>query len=162
MISLSLPRSRNTCGWSNGGLAPTHMNSCEPISMTDTPASLWKCGTTWSDIIFTLDGKLRRTQLHAAGSNAAHHTHGRAGFLEAPFAHLLMQMRHNLVVPEKPFFRRGCCVKKTAYHLGWRRKYRIYRDETGAARFGSGWDGSERGGGRRAVAACQRCLCRAG
>src|SRR6516225_1811920 len=50
MISLSLPRSRNTCGWSNGGLAPTHMNSCEPISMTGTPASLWKCGTTWSDI----------------------------------------------------------------------------------------------------------------
>src|SRR3569623_2096275 len=26
------------------------MNSCEPISMTGTPASLWKCGTTWSDI----------------------------------------------------------------------------------------------------------------
>src|SRR5438309_5793784 len=51
MISLSLPRSRKTCGWSNGGLAPTHMNSCEPISMTGTPASLWKCGTTWSDIV---------------------------------------------------------------------------------------------------------------
>jgi hypothetical protein len=28
-----------------------------------------------------------------------------------------MQIRHNLVVVEKPFFRRGCCVKKTAYHL---------------------------------------------
>jgi hypothetical protein len=27
-------------------LAPTHMNSCEPISITETPASLWKCGTT--------------------------------------------------------------------------------------------------------------------
>src|SRR5436190_8977466 len=26
------------------------MNSCDPISMTATPASLWKCGTTWSDI----------------------------------------------------------------------------------------------------------------
>src|SRR3569623_1204537 len=51
MISLSLPRSRKTCGWSNGGLAPTHMNSREPISMTGTPASLWKCGTTWSDIL---------------------------------------------------------------------------------------------------------------
>ena len=28
-----------------------------------------------------------------------------------------MQIRHNLVVVEKPFFRRGCCVQKTAYHL---------------------------------------------
>lgn len=54
MISLSLPRSRKTCGWSKGGLAPTHMNSCEPISMTGTPASLWKCGTTLSDIGITL------------------------------------------------------------------------------------------------------------
>src|SRR5664279_778372 len=32
-------------------------------------------------------------------------------------AHLLMQIRHNLVVPEKPFFRRGRCVPKTAPHL---------------------------------------------
>src|SRR5215203_2104523 len=28
-----------------------------------------------------------------------------------------MQIRHNLVVPEKPFFRRGCCVLKTAHHV---------------------------------------------
>src|ERR1700730_12708234 len=35
----------------------------------------------------------------------------------APAAHLLMQIRHNLVVPEKPFFRRGRCVLKTAHHL---------------------------------------------
>src|ERR1700722_9351001 len=35
----------------------------------------------------------------------------------APSAHLLMQIRHNLVVPEKPFFRRGRCVLKTAHHL---------------------------------------------
>ena len=28
-----------------------------------------------------------------------------------------MQIRHNLVVREKPFFRRGCCVRKTAHHL---------------------------------------------
>jgi hypothetical protein len=28
-----------------------------------------------------------------------------------------MQIRHNLVVGEKPFFRRGGCVLKTAYHL---------------------------------------------
>jgi hypothetical protein len=35
----------------------------------------------------------------------------------APTAHLLMQIRHNLVVPEKPFFRRGGCVLKAAYHF---------------------------------------------
>src|ERR1700692_3529801 len=28
-----------------------------------------------------------------------------------------MQIRHNLVVPEKPFFRRGRCVLKTAHHF---------------------------------------------
>src|SRR6185437_6483362 len=28
-----------------------------------------------------------------------------------------MQIRHNLVVTEKPFFRRGRCVLKAAYHL---------------------------------------------
>jgi hypothetical protein len=32
-------------------------------------------------------------------------------------AHLLMQIRHNLVVPEKPFFRRARCVLKTAHHF---------------------------------------------
>jgi hypothetical protein len=32
------------------------MNSCEPISITGTPASLWKCGTTLSDMVFTLGG----------------------------------------------------------------------------------------------------------
>jgi hypothetical protein len=31
--------------------------------------------------------------------------------------YLLMQIRHNLVVREKPFFRRGSCVLKTAYHF---------------------------------------------
>jgi hypothetical protein len=35
----------------------------------------------------------------------------------APNAHLLMQIRHNLVVPEKPFFRRGRCVLKAAHHF---------------------------------------------
>src|SRR6202035_2691904 len=34
-----------------------------------------------------------------------------------PAAHLLMQIRHNLVVPEKPFFRRGRCVLKAAHHF---------------------------------------------
>ena len=53
-----------------------------------------------------------------------------------------MQIRHNLVVPEKPFFRRGRCVAKAAYyHLGTanlRRKRIIgfFRDETVADRFG--------------------------
>src|SRR5437879_10852607 len=28
-----------------------------------------------------------------------------------------MQIRHNLVVPGKPFFRRGGCVTKLAYHV---------------------------------------------
>jgi hypothetical protein len=32
------------------------MNSCEPISITATPASLWKWGTTFSAIEFTLNG----------------------------------------------------------------------------------------------------------
>jgi hypothetical protein len=38
------------------------MNSCEPISMTGTPASLWKCGTTWSDIVLILEWQWRQTQ----------------------------------------------------------------------------------------------------
>src|SRR5215467_9708535 len=50
MISLSSPMSRNTCGWSYGGVAPTHMNSLAPISITGTPGSLWKWGTTCSAI----------------------------------------------------------------------------------------------------------------
>src|SRR3982074_3299013 len=28
-----------------------------------------------------------------------------------------MQIRHNLVVLEKPFFRRGCCVLRAAHHF---------------------------------------------
>jgi hypothetical protein len=38
-----------------------------------------------------------------------------------------MQIRHNLVVWEKPFFRRGSCVLKTAHHLKEARKYGIFR-----------------------------------
>ena len=34
-----------------------------------------------------------------------------------PDIHWLVQIRHNLVVPEKPFFRRGCCVLKAAYYF---------------------------------------------
>jgi hypothetical protein len=33
------------------------MNSCEPISITATPASLWKCGTTLSAIECPLAAK---------------------------------------------------------------------------------------------------------
>src|SRR5438270_4224334 len=48
MNSTSSPMSQNTCGWSNGGVAPMHMNSFAPISITAAPTSLWKCGTTCS------------------------------------------------------------------------------------------------------------------
>src|SRR5882757_9308416 len=130
MISLSLPRSRKTCGWSKGGLAPTHMNSCEPISITETPASLWKCGTTWSDILFTLDGNDGKAQstrtrpfemprtILTGSADSKSQSLARASLLKVSAAHLLMQIRHNLVVPEKPFFRRGRCVQKTAHHVG--------------------------------------------
>src|SRR5580704_9415060 len=42
--------SRKTWGWSSGGVAPTHMNSLAPISITETPGSLWKWGTIISVI----------------------------------------------------------------------------------------------------------------
>src|SRR5664279_3017631 len=42
------------------------------------------------------------------------------------WAPLLMQIRHNLVVPEKPFFRRGRCVVKAAYPSQVRRKHRDF------------------------------------
>jgi hypothetical protein len=46
-----------------------------------------------------------------------------------------MQIRHNLVVWEKPFFRRGSCVLKTAHHLKGSEKTRFcdMRLRTGAA-----------------------------
>src|SRR4029077_4695827 len=95
------------------------------ISMTGTPASLWKCGTTLSDIVVTLRGDGGgRNQTVAAIRNAAHHTDGysrlpvqRIFEVAPPHAHLVMQIRHNLVVREKPFFRRGCCVAKAAHYL---------------------------------------------
>src|ERR1700738_270164 len=49
----------------------------------------------------------------------------------APAAHLLMQIRHILVVPEKPFFRRGCCVLKTAHHFEGSEKHRVFRMKRG-------------------------------
>src|SRR5215471_11959277 len=119
MISLSLPRSRKTCGWSNGGFAPTHMNSCEPISMTATPASLWKCGTTLSAIWFTLVATdMGRNQRNGHDRLATRSL--TYGFVLIPIAratYLLTQIRHNLVAPEKPFFRRGRCVANSAHYL---------------------------------------------
>src|SRR5450755_4912326 len=44
----------------------------------------------------------------------------------APAAHWLMQIRHNLVVPEKPFFRRGRCVLKAAHHLEESENVRVF------------------------------------
>src|SRR6266404_384196 len=38
-----------------------------------------------------------------------------------------MQIRHNLVVPEKPFFRRGSCVLKAAHHLSRGENIRVFR-----------------------------------
>src|SRR6266851_1767478 len=141
MISLSLPRSRKTWGWSNGGLAPTHMNSCEPISITETPASLWKCGTTWSDIILTLDGNDGRTQSTRCGSAKCRAPYWREQLIpRAPTAHLLMQIRHNLEGSENPGF--------------WH--------ETDAAEFSGGIHGGERRRGRLALAARPRCLCNPG
>jgi hypothetical protein len=55
------------------------MNSCEPISMTGTPASLWKCGTTLSAMVFTLGGKKfqRNHHMRTPAAKAAHHTGGK-------------------------------------------------------------------------------------
>ena len=65
-----------------------------------------------------------------------------ASIRRAPAAHLLMQIRHNLVVPEKPFFRRGCCVAKAAHYLHFGvMEISGFSDEMAAARFGSGWSG---------------------
>ena len=56
---------------------------------------------------------------------------------KVPAAYLLMQIRHNLVVGEKPFFRRGGCVLKTAYHLE-KDETLGFLDEAVAGRFSSG------------------------
>src|SRR6202140_5021220 len=57
----------------------------------------------------------------------------------APNAHLLMQIRHNLVVPEKPFFRRGRYVLKAAHHVEVReaRVSRMKRSRIGLALAGT-------------------------
>ena len=73
----------------------------------------------------------------------------------ALIAHLLIQIRHNLVVPEKPFFRRGSCVLKAAHHFE-HSEIPGFRDETAADRFGFGLYDIVRGRLRAAVAACAR------
>ena len=62
-----------------------------------------------------------------------------------------MQIRHNLVVGEKPFFRRGGCVVKTAYHL--KTETLGFFDEAVAAGYSFGGNGAQRGRMRGAVAA---------
>src|SRR6516164_1319296 len=99
MISLSLPRSRNTCGWSNGGLAPTHMNSCEPISMTGTPASLWKWGTTRSaiEVTFSLAMRAEETQHTLAKLRAPYRRSGLISIVPAfAFRHSHHVAKHPL------------------------------------------------------------------
>jgi hypothetical protein len=65
-----------------------------------------------------LEWQWRRKQSTRRGSLKCRAPYWRVQLIpSAPIAHLLMQIRHNLVVPEKPFFRRGCCVLKTAHHF---------------------------------------------
>ena len=62
--------------------------------------------------------------------------------LKVAAAHLLMQIRHNLVVPEKPFFRRGRCVANTAHYLEGSENPGFW-DEAGGAWFGCGGHGGQ-------------------
>jgi hypothetical protein len=67
-----------------------------------------------------------------------------------------MQIRHNLVVPEKPFFRRGSCVAKEAHYLfamPGDGKIWAFQDEKIAARLGADGVGGICGGMRRRMAA---------
>jgi hypothetical protein len=50
-----------------------------------------------------------------------------------------MEIRHNLVLSEKPFFRRGCCVLKAAHHLIEGKNIRVFRMRR--ARLGTGLAG---------------------
>src|ERR1700692_2018010 len=80
---------------------------------------------------------------------------------KAPTAHLLMQIRHNLVVPEKPFFRRGRCVVNAAHYFKGSETQGFWH-EADAAEFSGGRHGGERRRGRRALAARPRSLCNPG
>ena len=109
MISLSLPRSRKTCGVIERRIGAHAHKLREPISITATPALSRKCGTTWSDIC-----------IHLAWQWSGNHQHARSSIeccgapywpiqlipsaLIGSFAHA---NSHNLVVTEKPFFRRA-------------------------------------------------------
>ena len=59
--------SRNTCGWSYGGAAPSHMNSLTPMSMRLAPASFWKWGTALSAMARVSDGLGRPDNSGACG-----------------------------------------------------------------------------------------------
>src|SRR5215469_11016543 len=119
MISLSLPRSRNTWGWSNGGLAPTHMNSCEPISMTGTPASLWKCGTTLSaiDASPSAANGSERNQREADAIEKPRTIPVVSADSYSPEATICPYKIDTIVSSERPFFRRGRCVVISAHYL---------------------------------------------
>src|SRR3569832_1503381 len=92
------------------------MNSCEPISITATPASLWKCGTTWSDIELTLGQNSGRRHRHDVRHvKPLHHKDGTHRFLVhfpqdwwsgsgARATGLFLQIRHYLVVTRSPSF----------------------------------------------------------
>src|SRR6202035_1570553 len=70
--------SQNMWGWSNGGVAPTHMNFVAPISMTGTPGSLWKCGTISSVMPLAQPGCSASETCCGRGR---HHSGPRQGFL---------------------------------------------------------------------------------
>src|SRR5579862_8822907 len=157
MISLSLPRSRNTCGWSNGGFAPTHMISCEPISITATPASLWKCGTTLSDIEFHLEWQQRRAQSKLYTLAATVHPIHR--FALIPFSPWLpvCSWKFDTILPlqRSPSFV-GAVVSQIR-HTIWKlcENVRVF-DEAGASWFSSAMRHAQRSPERGAVAACAR------
>src|SRR5262249_41889926 len=157
MISLSLPRSRKTCGWSNGGVAPTHMNSCEPISMTGTPASLWKCGTTLSAIVFFLDWAMKTVAITATGlgRNARHRTDGLAGSYNRDrlFAHV--NSTQSCRRREALLSSGTLCRKSGILSLGEQGNLG-FPDETAAHQFGAHGNGSELRAWRGPVAACAR------
>src|SRR6201996_8891307 len=119
MISLSVPRSRKTCGWSNGGLAPTHMNSCEPISMTGTPASLWKCGTTLSAIDTSPSVAIgcERNQREPDAIEKPRTITAVFADSYSPWATICPYKFDTIVSSEKPFFRRGRCVVNSAHYF---------------------------------------------
>src|SRR6201996_4595022 len=157
MISLSLPRSRNTCGWSNGGLAPTHMNSCEPISMTGTPASLWKCGTTLSaiDTSPSVANGSERNQREVDAIEKPRTIPVVPADSYSPEATICPYKFDTIVSSEKPFFRRGRCVVNSAHYLQASGNIGL-SDEAAADQYSSGGHSGKLRFGRGRMAACAR------